>query len=224
MIYLYGMRHDQPQAFELRKQGKTYREIEKLLGVSRSTLCDWFKNEEWSKHIKKSNTNKHIQISTERLRKLHEGRRLMLESKYKKVEEDAEREFEIHRNNPLFMAGLMLYAGEGDKSSRNLTRLSNSEFYLHLVFIRFSERFLNVKRENIKVWLLLYPDHNIERCIQIWSEKLGIKRVNFNKSQIIQGRSKLRKLQYGVGNSIISSTSLKKKMMKWLELCKIYFD
>lgn len=218
------MRYDQPKAFELRKQGKTYREIEQLLGISRSTLCDWFKNEAWSKHIKKSNTDKHIEISTARLEKLHEGRRVMLEKTYKKVEEDAIAEFELYKKDPLFMAGLMLYAGEGDKSSRNLTRLSNSEFYLHLVFIRFSEKFLNIGRDKIKVWLLLYPDHNVEQCVEIWSEKLQINKLNFNKSQVIIGKSKSRKLQYGVGNSIISSTSLKKKMVKWLELCKLYFN
>jgi hypothetical protein len=178
---------------------------------------------EWSKHIKKSNTNKQIKISTERLEKLHAGRKLMLDKKYKKIEEDAEKEFEVYKNNPLFMAGLMLYAGEGDKTSRNLTRLSNSEFYLHLVFIRFSQQFLNIQENNIKFWLLLYPDHNIENCIDIWSKKTGIKKTNFYKSQVIIGKEKTKKLQYGVGNSIISSTSLKKKMMKWLELCKLHF-
>ena len=224
MVYLYSMRHDRPKAFELRKDGKTYREIEKLLNISRSTLCDWFKDEEWSKHIKKSNTGKNIKISIERLEKLHEGRRIMLEKKYGLVEEEAIREFEIYKNDPLFMAGLMLYAGEGDKATRNLVRISNSEFYLHLVFIRFSEKFLGIGRDRIKVWLLLYPDHDIEKSIKIWSEKLRINVLNFNKSQVILGRSKSRKLQYGVGNSIISSTSLKKKMLKWLELCKLYFD
>ena len=218
------MRHDQPQAFELRKQGKTYREIEKLLGISRSTLCEWFKNEKWSKHIKKSNTEKQREISSEHLNKMNEARHVMLEKKYKKVEEDAEKEFEIYKNDSLFMAGLMLYAGEGDKSSRNLIRMSNSEFYLHLVFIRFSEKFLNVGREKIKVWLLLYSDHNIEKCLEIWSKKLNINKSNFNKSQVIMGKEKTKKLQYGVGNSIISSTSLKKKIMKWLELCKLHFN
>jgi hypothetical protein len=217
------MRHDQPKAFELRKQGKTYREIETLLNISRSTLCDWFKNENWSKHIKKHNINKQIRLSTERLKKLHEGRRLMLDKKYKKIEEDAEKEFKIYQNDPLFMAGLMLYAGEGDKTSRNLTRLSNSEFYLHIVFIRFSKQFLNIEQKNIKFWLLLYPDHDIEKCIEVWSEKTGINKNNFYKSQVIIGREKTKKLQYGVGNSIISSTSLKKKIMKWLELCKFHF-
>lgn len=224
MIYLHNMRYDKPQAFELRKEGKTYREIEKLLGVSRSTLCEWFRNEEWSHHIKKSNTDKHITISTERLAKLHEGRRLMLEKKYKEVAEEAEKEFEIYKNDPLFMAGLMLYAGEGDKRSRNMTRLSNSEFYLHLVFIRFSERFFKIGPDKIKFWLLLYPDHNVEKCIEIWSEKIGINKSNFYKSQVIMGKEKTKKLQYGVGNSIISSTtSLKKKMQKWLELCEVHF-
>ena len=52
------MRYDQPEVFELRKQGKTYREIQKLLGISRGTLCDWFRDQEWSTHIKKSNTEK----------------------------------------------------------------------------------------------------------------------------------------------------------------------
>ncbi len=217
------MRHDQPKAFELRKQGKTYREIEALLDVSRSTLCDWFKNETWSKHIKKTNTEKQIKISKTHLEKLNEGRRIMLEKKYKRVEEDAKKEFEIYKNDPLFMAGLMVYAGEGDKTNRFNIKLANSEFYLHLVFIRFSEKFLKIGRDKIKVWLLLYPDHVIEDCIKVWSEKLSINRLNFNKSQVIIGKSKLRKLQYGVGNSIISNTSLKKKMMKWLELCKENF-
>lgn len=218
------MRYDQPQAFELRKQGKTYREIERLLGVSRSTLCDWFKNEEWSKHIKKSNTDRHIKVSKEHLQKMNTSRQSMFDEKYKKAEEEAAKEFEIYKNDPLFMAGLMAYAGEGDKTNRFNIKLANSEFYLHLVFIRFSERFLHIKRDKIKVWLLLYPDHNIEECITIWSKKLQINKSNFNKSQVIVGKEKTKKLQYGVGNSIISSVTLKKKMLKWLELCRLYFN
>ena len=217
------MRHDIHVVFELRKQGKTYNEIRKILRISPSTLSSWLGGQEWSKHAKKLNTEKHIIRSTEHLRKMNEGRRIILEKKYKDAETEAVREFEIYKNDPLFMAGLMLYAGEGDKTNRFNIRLANAEVYLHVVFIRFSERFLGIGREKIKVWLLLYPDHNIEQSVAIWSEKLNISKSNFNKSQVILGRSKLRKLQYGVGNSIISSTSLKKKMMKWLELCKIHF-
>ena len=217
------MRQDREKVFELRREGKSYREIQNLVGISRDTLCKWFKNEEWSNHIKKSNTEKQVKISIERLKKLHEGRRIMLEKKYRQVEEEAIIEFEIYKNDPLFTAGLMLYAGEGDKASRNLVRLSNSEFHLHLVFISFSGKFLKVGRDKIKVWLLLYPDHSIEECLDFWSGKLKIDKKNFTKSQVILGKEKSRKLQYGVGNSIISSTSLKKKILKWLELYRLNF-
>ena len=219
------MRQDKNEAFELRKQSKTYREIEKLLGVSRSTLCEWFRGEEWSRHIKNSNIKKHTKISKKRLEKLNEGRRLVLERKYQQVEKEAEEEFKIHINNPFFTAGLMLYAGEGDKRNRHVIKLTNSEFYLHLVFIRFSVDFLKVKRDKIKIWLLLYPDNNIEKCIEVWAKTLKISKSNFFKSQVINGRSLgKRKLQYGVGNSTISSTSLKKKLLKWLELYKLILN
>src|SRR3989344_617124 len=188
VIYLYSMRHDQPQAFELRKQGKTYREIEKLLGISRSTLCEWFRNEKWSIYIKKSNIENNTKISTIHLKKLNEARRLMLEKKYGQVEEDAVKEFEVNKNDPLFMAGLMVYAGEGDKANRYNIKLANSEFYLHLVFMSFLEKFLKIKRQNIKFWLLLYPDHDIEKLIGVWSDKLNIHKSNFYKSQVITGR------------------------------------
>jgi len=218
------MRYDQPEAFKLRKEGKTYREIEKFLGVSRSTLCNWFKNEEWSKHIKKINTINHIVKSKEHMLKMNASRKIHLYKKYKDIENQAEKEFEIYKNDPLFMAGLMVYAGEGDKTNRFNIRVANSEFYLHIVFIRFSEKFLNINRDKIKFWLLLYPDHNIKELIEIWSKKLDINKSNFYKSQVIIGREKIKKLQYGVGNSIISNVALKKKILKWLELYKKYFS
>lgn len=215
------MRKDKAVAFTLRKQGKSYRQIQKDLGVSRSTLCDWFRNEEWSIHIKKSNANKNITLSTERLRLLQVGRNKMLFDKYSKVELEAEKEFSVYKKEPLFMAGLMIYAGEGDKKHGNCSRVSNSEFYLHKIFIKFSEKYLDIRRENIKVGLILYPDLEVRTCLEKWSQELNIPELNFYKTQIIKGKEKTKKLQYGVGISIISSiVVVKKKILKWLELSK----
>ena len=218
------MRHDQPKAIELRKQGKTYREIQILLGISRSTLCDWFKDKEWSKHIKKSNTEKHIKISTEHLLKMNEGRRIMLEKKYKKVEEEAEKEFEIYKDDPLFMAGLMLYAGEGDKLDKGIIRLANIDFKLHRVFLKFCEKFLKKDRNTIKISLLLYPDLDINICIHKWSSELTIPEKNFYKTQVIQGKLKTRKLHFGVGTTIILDSFLKRKLLFWIEKANIYLS
>ena len=42
------MRGDKKQAFSLRNLGKSYSAIVLELGVPKSTLSDWFKNDKWS--------------------------------------------------------------------------------------------------------------------------------------------------------------------------------
>ena len=217
------MRKDKVVAFQLRKDGKSYREIQAEINVSRSTLCDWFKNEEWSNHIKHKNNQNNVSLSKERLLKLNEGRSKMFEKKYIQVEIEAEKEFQIFKNDPLFMAGLMIYAGEGDKKSSNISRVSNSEFYLHNIFLKFSEKYLYIQRVNIKMAIIIYPDLDINVCLNKWSEEVNILISNFHKTQIIKGKEKSKKLQYGVGISIISTTVvIKKKILKWLELTSVY--
>lgn len=216
------MRQDKDIAFILRKEGKSYRDIQKELGISRSTLCDWFKNEEWSKHIKHKNNNTNISLSKERLDLLHQARNNMLDYKYKNIQIEAEKEFNVFKKDPLFTAGLMIYAGEGDKRSQNNSRVSNSEFYLHKIFIQFAQKYLKIKRENIKISLIIYPDLDENECINMWSDKLNISKLNFYKTHTILGREKIKRLQYGVGTSIISSKVIvKKKILKWLELSSL---
>jgi len=145
----------------------------------------------------------------------------MLKSKYEEVAIEASKEFLLFRNESLFIAGLMIYAGEGDKRNQNNSRITNSEFYLHKIFINFAIKYLKIKRENIKISLILYPDLDVEGCVAKWSNELDIPKSNFYKTQIIQGKEKTKKLQYGVGISIISSTVVvKKKILKWLEVCE----
>lgn len=216
------MRQDKELAFKIRKDGKSYREIQKELGISRSTLCEWFKNIEWSKHIKNKNNIINIPLNKERLKLLNEARDKMLSSKYKEVEIEAENEFNIFKKDPLFSAGLMIYAGEGDKRSQNNSRVSNSEFYIHKIFIQFAQKYLKIEIKNIKIGLIIYPDLDEHECIDIWSNKLNISKLNFYKTHTILGKEKTKKLQYGVGTSIISSkVVVKKKILKWLELSSL---
>lgn len=224
MIYYYSMRKDKEIAFNLRKQGKSYREIQNELGMSRATLGAWFKDVEWSKHTKHQNSNRNIALSKDRILKLNIARKDKLIDLYKKVEEEAIKEFEIFRKDPLFMAGLMIYAGEGDKRSPNNTRVSNSEFYLHKIFIKFAETYLNIDKKSIKISLLLYPDLDINECLLAWQNELGIDPGNFYKTHILKGKEPTKRLQYGVGISIISSiVVVKKKVLTWLELSKTEF-
>ena len=80
------------------------------------------------------------------------------------------------------------------------------------------DRYLGVEKSQIKFWLLLYPGLSEKECVAAWSKTLKLKPDNFYKNQVIQGRSKKRTLQFGVGNTIIGSTVLKVKLNRWIEL------
>ncbi len=212
------MRRDKEKAFELRKQGKSYKAIKEELGISKSTLSDWFKDIPWSRHLKTSNTVR--TQSPEHILMMQEARRKSLDSIYSKAELEAKSEYMDYKKDALFWAGLMAYAGEGDKRTRHLVRITNSEFYIHTIFIRFVKKYLRVEDRDIKCCLLIYPDNNPYLCKEMWSNILKIKRENFHKTQVIQGKEKVKRLQYGIGMSIISSTVLKKKLLVWLSLAQ----
>ena len=214
------MRTDKHIAFELRKQGKTYGEIRAELGIAKSTLCDWFRDVPWSRHVKKSNTESHITRSTEHMKKLNDGRKKWLTDWYEQISAEAIVTFKKHSKEPLFVAGLMLYAGEGEKNDMASIKMANCDFELHKIFMRFMLQYLAVENQKIKCSVLAYPDLDLESCLAKWSFELGIPRENFYKTQVIQGKHKTRRLQFGVGTIILVGSKYKRTLLKWIDLYK----
>jgi len=209
------------QALELRKRGFTFREIARYTNVSVSTLSLWLKDEVWSERITEDNQKRAARENSKRISLLNKARGNQYKKLYAEAERSAVTEYKHYRNNPLFIAGLMLYVGEGDNGDSRLIRLANIKVDIHRIFIAFLEEFLGVQREKIRFWVLLYPDLDPEKCSRTWSKSLRLPLSQFHKYQVIQGKSTKRVLQYGVGNTIIGSAVMKKKLMKWIELALV---
>lgn len=192
------------------------------MGIPKSTLSYWFNYLSWSREIKDQNSEKIKEISTKRIILMNEVRRKQAQKEHTKMKEEAEVEFEIYKDNPVFIGSLMLYLGEGDKSKYSQIRISNVDPSVLRIFARFLIKFCKIKTERIKFWMLCYPDHNIEKCLNWWSVSTGINRSQFYKTQVIQGKHKEKKLLYGVGNITISSILLKTKILRWIEIMSEY--
>jgi predicted transcriptional regulator len=206
------------QAKELRRRGFTYAEIAKMTGVAKSSISNWLSKESWSEKIRNDNQEKAARENKKRISLLNKARGNQHKKLYAEAERSASTEFKHYLANPLFVAGLMLYVGHGDMVHPNLIRLSTSKMDIHKVFIGFLKEFLGVPREKIRFWLLLYPSMDPQGATKAWSTELKILRTQFHKYQVIQGKSTKTALRYGIGNTIIGSTVLKKKLMKWTEL------
>jgi transcriptional regulator with XRE-family HTH domain len=206
------------QAVQFRKRGFTYSEIAKIVDVSVSTVSNWLAQKSFSKKVKADNILRARKDNIKRIELINKARSAERQSRYAEAVHNAETEYKHYKKDPLFVAGLMLYVGEGDKSTRHLIRIANADMEIHRIFIAFAKSYLGIPQEKFRFWILLYPNLSEKDCVKKWSKKLGLTKSNFHKNQVIAGKSSKRTLQYGIGNTIIGSTILKLKLNKWIEL------
>ena len=213
------MRKDKKTATILRNKGKSYSQISEILGIPKSTLSEWFSKEEWSLEIQLKLGEKNKILSKERIKGLNVTRQIKLEELYLRADEEAGEEFEKYKHNTLFISGIMLYWGEGDKKFKNgRVRIANTDPYLLKVFRNFLIKFGNYPLEKIQGWILLYPDLNSTSCLNYWATETGILKSNFIKSTLINGRHKVNRLSYGTCTIYVTNKYLKKKILKWIDL------
>lgn len=206
------------QAISFRKRGFSYSEIAKICAVSTSTVHAWLAHEPFSQAVSVTNKKRAAVDNKARIGLVNKARRTERAVQYVAVLKLAETEYRHYRTSPLFIAGLMLYVSEGDNEHARLIRMANSRPELHCIFLKFAREYLGVQKAQIHFWLLLYPDLDEIACMKHWIKATGVSAGQFYKNQVIKGRSTKRTLHFGVGNTIIGSTLLKKKLIRWIEL------
>ena len=112
------MRKDKEIAFNMRRSGKSYNEIRSALKIPRATLSGWFSKVDWSNDIAKKLAVAVQKQHTVRIIELDKIRGTHLKRAYEEAREEARTDLFELRYNPLFIAGLMLYWGEGDKLTK----------------------------------------------------------------------------------------------------------
>lgn len=206
------------QALQFRKRGFTLAEIAKICEVSKSTVSKWLKNNDISANVTKQNKQRAGKENAKRLQLMTKARSKERALRYSEVERGAEVEFKHYKTNPRFIAGLLTYAALGDLEVNGNIRIASSRAEAHKVFIVFAVEYLGVSKSKIKLWLLLYPSHNEEQCMRKWHKTTTIPYSQFHQNQILKNKPKHKTLHHGVGNTIIGSTVLKRKLIRWIEL------
>lgn len=212
------MRKDKDSAFKLRRSGKSYREIMQQLQIPKATLSDWFSKINWSKKLRVELAQTAEFKSTSRIIALDAVRGKRLARAYAEARREAQVEFASLKYNPLFIAGLMLYWGEGDKRTRGQVRLANTDPELVRLFVYFLRNACRIPTDKVKASVLIYPDLDPEKCRAYWASQSRIKTGNFHACVVITGRHKTRRLSYGVCSAFVMSTYFKEKMLEWLRL------
>ncbi len=209
------------QAIYFRRKGFSYRLISSKIGVSKSTLSDWLKEIPY-----KPNKETLQKIGSAKLKSAQRKNNDKI-ANIRKMKKLAVKDIGRLSKRDLFMLGLGLYWGEGNKSY-NHTRIINSDPNIIIASIRWFKEIYGLSNKNFTISLSLYSDNDIDKCLDFWSKKTNIPLEQFRKTQIDKRKNKSPnkkgKLPYGTACLYIVANGEKKfgaelhrRIIGWIE-------
>ena len=198
------------KADQLRNKGYSYNLINKKLGVSKSTLSNWFRDKPFT-------PNEQV------LRRIKLGplasaqrRHAMRVAEISELKQRGQEELGALCKRDLWLLGIGLYIGEGTKSFETI-RIINSNPDVICLAVRWLKEVCGLNTDNITIALHLYPDNNVEKSLRYWANITSLPRKNFRKTQIDRRQDKSlvkrNKLPYGTAHITVISggDSIRKK-------------
>jgi transcriptional regulator with XRE-family HTH domain len=208
------------KVFNLRHAGYSYSYIASQTGLSKGTLSDWLAEVPYHPNAHTLDTIGKARTASGEAKTQIKQRSLL------KAREEAVNEIGDLSNRDLFMFGIGLYLGEGSKTA-NVVRVVNSDVNVIRLAIAWFKS-LGVLNNQFGVTLHLYPDSNVKKCLQFWSEATTIPLGQFAKSQIDRRTNKklsrAGKLPYGTAHLSVKSGGRKefgvffaRKILGWID-------
>ena len=210
----------------LRKKGKTYGEIEKILNLPKSTVAWWLRNIKISKALQKQI----LERSREKWRKnitaynriYSKVRSAEAARVRKRFQEKASREIKRVSKKDLKFIGTALYWTEGNLKNRNRLHFSNSNPLIIKTIMKFFREICNIPEEKIRARIHLYPGINERKATNYWVKITNLPRQNFHPPQIQVSRASKGKrprntLPYGTLHLTINNTKLTCRVKGWIQ-------
>ncbi len=174
------------QVIKLRRQGKTYSEIQSRLGliIPKSTLSYWCRNTPLPLNYQRK-IQEYNKINLNKARKI-----ALIVNKIKK-----EKRLQLILSHNLHLSGIlknrdvakvalaMLYLGEGSKKRGALT-FANSDPFIISLFLRLLRYCYNLDESKFRCTLLCRADQNIKKLEEFWSQITKIPLSQFYKARI----------------------------------------
>lgn len=88
----------------------------------------------------------------------------------------------------LFGLGIGLYVGEGNKTGHNVC-LANTDPRVQRAFIDFLGRFCGVQKKQLRAWLNIFDDCNIQSATTWWANELGFAREQFYSPHVRRAKN-----------------------------------
>jgi transposase len=205
----------------LRRKGYSINQIIKEAGLTKSSVSLWVRDIILTKEQKKGLSERGRSVESVEKRRMN---RLFNEKKKRQVITDSAKKDYSHISlEELKLIGIILYLGEGGKTSRGMARLSNSDPDVIKIMMRFFREICNVPNSRFRASIHTFEHANIHKTEKYWSKISGIPTSQFFKTYIKQSSASLQKrdtLPFGTFDIYVCDTKLFLTIMGWIEKIK----
>jgi len=225
------MRPDKQKALTLRLGGHSYTEIQRKLGIPKSTLSAWFSELVLSDKARERISNRVHDGVLRGLVARNVRQTTLARARAMAVHKEAQKELGHISKTELRLIGATLYWAEGykrllirsgkEKTSHNV-RFSNSDPALVQMFLRFLREVCDVPEEKIIASLHLYAHINESEARRYWQKITSLSEKNFRKTYYGISKSNLQRrpfnrLPYGTIQISVNNTALFHRILGWID-------
>ena|SRR5438093_10122942 len=196
------------RARELRASGCSVREIERALGVARSSVSRWVADVPLGEAERRALAERVTEG------KLRVAERKAADARIARLKHQQAGRIRVREGDASYVAGCMLYWAEGEKA-RNRAGITNSDPGLLAFFASFLRRHFDVPGESMSIYCNLFADHLERQCQieQFWLDTLGLPRSSLRKSAVnvyskYSAKKRVNKLPYGTCKLVVHSTAI----------------
>ncbi len=191
-----------------RDDGRSIREIAKLVGVSRSSVSLWVRDIELTPQQADVLRGRNAAYDRQRL-----GNKIWAaQCRERRIRWQEHGRAAARRKDPLHAAGCMLYWAEGRKA-RNVAQLTNADPEVVRLFVEFLRREFDVPDEHIAVTCNLFADHlSRQHAVeQFWLDTLDLPLSSLRKSIVnvyskYSQKKRRNRLPYGTCRVTVART------------------
>lgn len=206
------------EAIDLRKRGMSLKGIARELNVSRGSVSYWIRGVVLPPTSETELKKRRI-ISDEKRRTTVFNKTAY---KLRILEQNCVSSMGPISQRDLFVAGLMLYAGEGAKHRAphsQRVEFTNADPFISQIFVQFLLKCCSVERRDIRLRLFLYEDMDENAAKQFWGRSLELPLGQFSKTLIKKriGGLPSRKAEYGTIHVLVYNKALFQKIMGWIK-------
>jgi transcriptional regulator with XRE-family HTH domain len=210
------------KAVRLRREGRSYREIEEILGVSRSSVSLWVRNVPL--------TEEHRAALAERRRAAYERQaasvRAASRARHQRLIDEAASQVGTISNRELFVAGVVAYWAEGSKTKpwgrRSMAKFINSDPGMIRLILGWL-RLLGVTLDDLTFRVQIHESADVAVAERFWSRVVDVPASRFLRATL--KRHKPRTVRKNVGDSyagcliiyVRRSTDLNSRIAGWFK-------